>query len=407
MARAATIIHCTGCGAAAERLRSCASCLNRGVTTPVYVGDVAPDSCDVCDATLVEQHVCRTCNVEVAAEPAPGPRAVPTFEPSPPPSESSPANDDDDNPFHFDPEASRHLNDLLPHTARKDVLSRYRIVRLIAEGGMGKVLLVEERATRRYVAMKLMRTQLHRERTLFNQFVREAVITARLQHPNIIPVYELGFIADSQRMYYTMRFTDAQTFADARSAMSVRERVRTLAAAARAVHFAHENNLWHRDLKPHNILIGQHEDVYVIDWGLVSVIPGRKYDFTLPELEINDAASDDRVESATLAGRFIGTPLYMSPEQIRDDESCTGAVSDVWAFGVMLFEALYGAHPFATPGQSFPVVLDAICSNDPFSTDIAPADPKLVELCRSMLEKDPALRMPSLGQFVDAVQRRG
>src|SRR5262249_31200215 len=171
------------------------------------------------------------------------------------------------------------------------------------------------------------------------QFVREAVITARLQHPSIIPVYDLGFLSSNQ-LYYTMRYVHGHRFSELIGRIEMNEQLRILRNAALAVSAAHTEGLWHRDLKPGNIMVGVAGDTYVIDWGLVSVQPGRSYKLNLPEIVIGhqhhlipDNLMQQTSEALTDSGLFgrIGTPQYMSPEQFANNDSKEGVVSDVWA----------------------------------------------------------------------------
>jgi serine/threonine protein kinase len=222
-----------------------------------------------------------------------------------------------------------------------------------------------ERFSGRFVALKVMLDQLSTSIPHVHQFVREAVITARLQHTNIIPVYDIGFIEGNQ-LYYTMRYVEGEPFGRMLGSVSLTTRLAILQSAARAVDYAHVLGLWHRDLKPENILIHKNFDrngeVFVIDWGLVTVQAGANYKLDLPDILIDrrSFAFEDRLlkdtneaittmhldlSSGTGRGGLIGTPTYMAPEQCRNDQQNMGAVSDVWAFGVMLFEAMTGEHP--------------------------------------------------------------
>lgn len=280
----------------------------------------------------------------------------------------------------------------------------------ISRGGMGKLFLVQEVLSGRFVALKVMLESAAGDKSLVHQFVREAVITARLQHPHIIPVHELGFLTEGQ-LYYTMRYVDGNTFDDVANKVDLEERLRILRSAATAVDHAHDQGLWHRDLKPNNILVGSLGDTYVIDWGLVSVQPKRDYRLNLPRIIVerkifvmpDNLLDDTRDAVTTITGNIVGTPAYMSPEQI-EGWAKMGAVSDVWAFGVMLFEAITGRHPIEDvrslrPEQILGRILhDTLPSPGDISKDIPDV---LDSLCKRMLEKNPTERMQTLKVFIE------
>lgn len=281
----------------------------------------------------------------------------------------------------------------------------------ISKGGMGKLFLVQEVLSGRFVALKVMVENASNEVSLVHQFVREAVITARLQHPHIIPVHELGFLTEGQ-LYYTMRYVDGNTFDDIAPKVDLGERLRILRSAATAVDHAHDQGLWHRDLKPNNILVGALGDTYVVDWGLVSVQPGREYRLNLPRIIVerkifvmpDNLLDETREAVSTITGRIVGTPPYMSPEQFEGSDSVMGAVSDIWAFGIMLFEAITGRHPIENvnslrPPQIFRrIMYDPLPSPRDFSQDV----PEVLDsLCKRMLHRSPYERMQTLKVFIE------
>lgn len=285
---------------------------------------------------------------------------------------------------------------------------RFRPVLQIAQGGMGRILLVEERDSGRFVALKLVTDN---SPSLVQQFIREAIITARLEHPNIIPVYELGFLTAGQ-LYYTMRYVESMPLSVLMPRLDLRGRVRILRDAARAVAFAHGQGLWHRDLKPDNILVGRFGDVYVIDWGLVTVQHGREYRLDLPRIVVESANYEFQVdrflretcEAVTGAlGVVAGTLPFMAPEQVMAEDSLMGAASDVWAFGVMLFRAMTGQHPVRGVSWSVPtvVVMDRILEAE--IRDVRELEPdapaELASLCQRTLVADSRSRI-SLEVFI-------
>ena len=267
---------------------------------------------------------------------------------------------------------------------------RFRPILQIAQGGMGRIYLVEERDSGRFVALKLMTGN---SPPLVQQFIREGIITARLEHPNIIPVYELGFLSAGQ-LYFTMRYVESIPLSDLMPRIDLRGRVRILRDAARAVAFAHGQGLWHRDLKPDNILVGRFGDVYVIDWGLVTVQHGMEYRFDLPRIVVESTTYEFQVDrflqqtrcAATATSDLVaGTPSFMAPEQLMAEDSLMGAPSDVWAFGVMLFRAISGQHPVRS--------MSRVVSPD--VRELVPDVPaELATLCEGMMATDSRLRIP-------------
>jgi len=297
---------------------------------------------------------------------------------------------------------------------------------LIAQGGMGRIMLVQEKLSGRYVALKVMLKKFLNQQSLVDQFVREAVITARLHHPHVIPVHDLGFLGGKQ-LYYTMQYIEGQPFNKLIHQVSLEERLLILRDSALAVHYAHSQGLWHRDLKPHNILVGQFGDTYVTDWGLVSLRPGHEYTLNLPRIMAEQTTYMDPDEmldvypqqpatgapagSPTPTGApagsptIIGTPNYMAPEQLIGDEEIMGAVSDIWAFGVMLFQILTKSHPlgeYATKNtweiRSYLASIEKLPSPKELDKSV-PVE--LNKLCQHMLAINAAQRMQSLAEFIE------
>ena len=224
---------------------------------------------------------------------------------------------------------------------------------------MGKIFLVQERLSSRFVALKVMLERYLDSMRHVQQFIREAVITARLQHPHIIPVYDLGFL-EANQLYYTMRYVDGDPFSKSIHSIGLERDLLILWQAAKAVQHAHALGLWHRDLKPENILVSQQWEAFVIDWGLVSIQPGKEYKLDLPRILIEresfvfeDTLLTDTQEAISTmellpdagSAPLIGTPAYMAPEQCAGHVATMGIASDVWAFGVMLFEASHWPAP--------------------------------------------------------------
>ena len=202
----------------------------------------------------------------------------------------------------------------------------YQLLEEVGRGGMGVVYRADQISLHRTVAVKMilkdtLASQMERDR-----FFAEARATAQLQHPGIVPVYDVGEI--DGRPYFAMQYIQGRTMQDCINSGSLDERqsVRILEAIARAVHFAHENGVLHRDLKPSNILIDELGHARLTDFGL--------------------AKQTDAGESLTRTGVVLGTPSYMSPEQASGKMGPISPASDVYSLGSVLYHALTGRPPF-------------------------------------------------------------
>ena len=261
--------------------------------------------------------------------------------------------------------------------------SRYAIERELGEGGMATVYLAEDLKHNRKVALKVLKPELAAV-VGAGRFLAEIKVTANLQHPHILPLFDSGE-ADSF-LFYVMPYVEGESLRDRldrEKQLPVDEAVRIATAVANALDHAHRHKVIHRDIKPANILLQDGEPV-VADFGIALAV---------------GAAGSSRL---TETGLSLGTPYYMSPEQATGDQP-VGASTDTYALGSVLYEMLVGEPPY--PGTTAQAVLGKIIVGKPVSaTEQRPAIPANVDAAlRKALEKLPADRFTSAQDFVRAL----
>ncbi|HEY3901351.1 MAG TPA: leucine-rich repeat domain-containing protein [Chthoniobacter sp.] len=316
----------------------------------------------------------------------------------------------------------RHLPDEL--LAQK----RYAIGGQVARGGMGAIMHAWQQTTRRDVAMKVM-LESHDEASVL-RFIEEAQVTAQLEHPNIVPIYELG-VDEQDQLFYTMKFVRGITLTKVLSLIGqgIPETVKKYPLSALltifqkacdALAFAHAKGIIHRDLKPENLMLGDFGEVMVMDWGLAKRLnDDSRSSFVESGVPGLSALSDREPSSGeTLVGSVMGTPQYMSPEQARGETEKLDMRSDVYALGAILFEIIFLRPPVANDDNPWNIVAKvaqgvvewpattASASRKPGSA--APALPhlpggrapeSLVAVCRKALEFRADRRYASVVDF--------
>jgi eukaryotic-like serine/threonine-protein kinase len=270
---------------------------------------------------------------------------------------------------------------------------RYRIEGTLGSGGVGRVVAARDGEIGRTVALKTLRDATGSPEALVRKFLVEARVTAQLEHPNIVPVYDLGVMNDGAP-YYTMRVVQKQSLATVMSTARLRAEwplVRMLGAflqVCRALAYAHSKGVLHGDIKPENILLGDFGEVYLADWGLTRVQPhspvetGRRPS-TAPPPGL-PAVGD---HSATPRSRPGGTPGYLAPEVAFGDWTKIDHRADLFSLGVVLYEMLTGLRPFT--GDSPRAVVIATVTRPPTPPHtLSPGCPLLLEdLCLQLLAK--------------------
>jgi serine/threonine-protein kinase len=270
-------------------------------------------------------------------------------------------------------------------------LGQYQLLAELGRGGMGVVYKARQCSADRLVALKVIRSDCFHssnaesQAEILERFQHEARAAARLQHENIVTIYEVGEV--DGRPFFSMQYVAGATLADAlrEGPLEARRAATYVGAVARGVHEAHQHGILHRDLKPQNIVVEQATDVpRVMDFGLAKLRGGE--------------------EQLTQAGQLIGTPAYMAPEQAANAAD-VGPEADIYSLGATLYALLTGRPPFqaATPWETLRQVL----SSEP----VSPAqlnravDHDLETICLKCLHKEPARRYPSAAAMADDLAR--
>jgi|GEM_PF-543400 len=232
--------------------------------------------------------------------------------------------------------------------------ARYVIEREIARGGMGAVLLATDKNVRRRIAMKVILKADRVDNDQLSRFIAEAQVTGQLEHPNIVPVHELG-LDDSQNVFYTMKLIGGRTLkailhdiAEGDKAtikeFTLNRLLTVFQKICDAMAFAHASKVIHRDLKPENIMVGDYGEVLVVDWGLAKVIGvdednnavTASADLAVETVRGDESAAYDQ----TIQGQVMGTPAFMPPEQALGQMNTLGPAADIYSLGAILYNIL-------------------------------------------------------------------
>jgi eukaryotic-like serine/threonine-protein kinase len=230
--------------------------------------------------------------------------------------------------------------------------TRYRLVRKVAQGGMGSVYEAHDSLLDRPVALKVLSIP-DASGELSARMLREARVVARLEHPAIVPIHDVGTLEDG-RVFYAMKLVQGNRLDEyKKTAQSIPDLLRVFQRVCEAVAFAHVHGVIHRDLKPENIMVGAFGEILVMDWGLAKILDPEKFNQDSDEASVKvqratgrspllHGFSPDQPESSslpaheTLHGAIMGTPLYMAPEQASGETDRIDPRTDVYALGAIL-----------------------------------------------------------------------
>jgi serine/threonine protein kinase len=289
----------------------------------------------------------------------------------------------------------RTESDLAPRTPSErpgetTLGGRYRLLRLLGAGGMGRVYEAENLRTGRHVAVKVLDASRSADSAQVARFLQEARSAARLVHPNVVDVIDLD--RDGELLFIVQELLhgeDLQSLLDARGTLSPDEAVAIALPALRGLSHAHEMGVVHRDIKPSNLFLAREADGAVvpkiIDFGISKITHG-----------------DDAAMVLTTTGEVFGTPAYMSPEQLRGARN-VDARADVWAFGVLLYECLAGALPVQS--ENYNVLVHEVLSGRrrPLHEAAPEVPAPIADVVMRALSMDPADRFANAGALLEAL----
>src|SRR5881394_3907245 len=265
-------------------------------------------------------------------------------------------------------------------------VGNYEILEEIGRGGMGVIYRARQRHSRRIVALKRILSYHADSQDTLMRFQREAQAAANLDHPNILPIYEVGESHEGLP-FFSMKFAGGGSLLEGAAKLRNKPRraVALIAKVARAVQYAHEQGILHRDLKPGNILLDGRGEPLVSDFGLAKWL--------------------EPTGHLTHTPTVFGTPGYIAPEQVNGSAGKLTPVADVYSLGAVLFDLLTGQPPF-TGEHALKTIQQATEKPAPKLRTLAPAlDRDLETICAKCLERDPLARYRSAGEFADDLER--
>lgn len=257
----------------------------------------------------------------------------------------------------------------------------YRLKDKIGQGACGLVYAADQNTVDREVAIKVIRPEMANDEGIKSLFLSEAVVTGDLDHPNIVPVYDLG-IDQQQRLFYTMKKVKGISWNQVIAEKTTAENIDILLRVCDAVAFSHDKGVIHRDLKPHNIMLGEYGEVFVMDWGVAV-----------------STSANGKAETLTPLSSQAGTPIYMAPEMAEANASRVNHLSDIYLLGGILYEIETGLTPHHA--KNLRECLRHVAANIIQPTD---KQSELIDIALKAMSTDPAQRYQSVAEFSAAIR---
>lgn len=294
---------------------------------------------------------------------------------------------------------------VLETAARRE---RFETLGMIGEGGMGSVLRVMDGVLQRELAMKVIRPEAEADPELALRFVAEAQVTAQLDHPGIVPVHDVGAEESGSGLFFTMKRVSGTTLADALTQLKggrpkqevLKRLVGYLIKVCHALEFAHARGVLHCDIKPANIMVGDFDQVYLMDWG-VAVVRHVEDSRRNSDAATDPSSSSISARTSSRLGSVgvVGTPAYMAPEQSRGQLAALDERTDVYGLGGVLYELLSGRAPNQRRSSVLPGI-DEKPVGPPQAGEIwEQLPPGLVQVAMDALSADRERRQPSVRVF--------
>ena len=263
-------------------------------------------------------------------------------------------------------------------------LGDYELLEEVGRGGQGVVFRARQKSLNRIVALKVISLGQWASKAHLKRFRLEAEAAARLEHPGIVPIHEVGERDGS--CYFSMKFVEGGQLDEVarREPMPIRQAVELIAKVARTVHYAHEHGILHRDIKPGNILLDAKGEAHLTDFGLARLVESES--------------------SVTQTLDVLGTPSYMAPEQALGNNAAVSSATDVYGLGAVLYQLLTGQPPFAG-GATYETIKLLLDTEPRQPRQLNPKiDRDLSTICLKCLEKDPKCRYPSAQAFAEDLE---
>jgi serine/threonine-protein kinase len=309
-----------------------------------------------------------------------------------------------------------------PVRLQAEARTRYEPVKLLGAGGMGEVVLVEDQDIARRVAIKRLLPEMTHP-ALLARFVDEIRTVGRLEHPNIVPIHDVG-VDELGRYYFVMKYVEGETLEHVieklgagdrayHAAYSFERRIEIFLGLLHALEYAHANGVVHRDIKPANVMVGRYGEVVLMDWGIAKPLAAKRDPAATAEATLTSGGGTPKSRMyATQLGAILGTPAYMAPEQARGENDRLDARCDLYS-ACVLFHELIGLQHYLSHVETMEALLAKVGGGeDPgflqllmgHHPDHGTAPAELIHFVHEGLVKDPAKRYQSAAEMIAKLQ---